>query len=350
GGFIYVSDDYQNIYKYELITWYSYGLDTIRVKQIRKYPPYLYVCGGQDGLWRRNIEVDTTGWEYLGMSVADVNAGGNGVFDVIINEYNPIEILVAYDPYSGDDPSVYKSINDGQIWFPSSEGMDYYIEEYEYHGYYHIWKFQKNSGGLFAVGERLFVSDDFGDSWQDVTPESWIWAIMINDFVTHSTNDSIMWFGGETSFFGPLLVKSQDAGISFQWVGLQVPIDNTVYSIALHPTSVDTLYVALATYGWLIKATDGGKAWINDNNPIEPIFIHPYVGYCFTSIVIDSNNPSCVYVAGGPYIFECYDSVESWSYVELEWPLSSYVCEMFFDGESRKLYVGTLSGVFIYQR
>ncbi len=85
--------------------------------------PYLYVCSGQYGLWRRDIE-KLTPWQYLGLADTSPKMGW-GVVDV---DASGDHILVAYygRRVTGNLDSmiaVWRSTDAGQTWLRSDSGI-----------------------------------------------------------------------------------------------------------------------------------------------------------------------------------------------------------------------------------
>ena len=323
--------------------WNYLGLEGMHITELRRFSPHLYIVAGQDGLLRLNVEADSAGIEYLGLSEDEMPYEHFHVRDVLVNQSSPQEILITTHTGNASNPALFKSIDDGISWFPSSDSMGSYWDSVYYYGQPD--KLQSISETI-AIGSDTYTSNNFGATWE---VDSTFWEnvqlpfSVTFDFVKYDEN--ILWVGGESFYFSTALAKTEDGGESWSHIMLNVPQDNIVSSIAIHPDDPNIVYVTLALNGWVIRTTTAGVDWIESypSHPISPIFEHPY-NYSFSSIVIDPENPEHVLVAGGPLIFESFDSGETWAENENHCP--SLISEMFCYDST--LYVGTLSGIYIY--
>ena len=106
--------------------WESLGFEDKLALRLVLAEPYLYVCAGSDGLWRRNVRQSGANWENLGL--ADTSLGkyiNRGVRDVLIHRDNPDWILVAYQPHQATDHGVYRSLDGATSWAPADSGMEF---------------------------------------------------------------------------------------------------------------------------------------------------------------------------------------------------------------------------------
>ncbi len=138
------------------------------------------------------------------------------------------------------------------------------------------------SGGVFKTensGNTMYPVFDHQD------------ALGIGDIAISKANPNILWVGtGEnnssrSSYAGAGVFKSDDAGESWEYVGLRN--SQHIGRIITHPTNEDIAWVASlgALYSYnsergIYKTTDGGETWdrtlfINDSTGVIDLVIHP---------------------------------------------------------------------------
>jgi len=329
--------------------WQSLGFEDKLAIRLRLFKPHLYVCAGSDGLWRKNIQTEYSDWEYLGMS--DTSLGdylNRGVTDVIVNTENPDIMLVAFQPDKGSDHGIFKSEDGGDTWFVSDSGLGFHFpppwndETY----FIHPTIFLRTPYDLFAAGGSLAHTDNFGELWEVITPISGpVPAVVTHDFRHHCNDTNILWLGGESVYFSPILYFSTNGGTTWDYVYLDtiVTVDNAVYSIALDPKDSDVIYVSL--YKEIIKTTDGGANWI------VPRMVYDGSGYV-RCIVEDDTQSGYIFAAAGHTTMKTEDGGSTW--IDMLSPNDGEVLSMVYDSEEIALYIGTgygltTSGVFVYK-
>jgi photosystem II stability/assembly factor-like uncharacterized protein len=118
--------------------------------------------------------------------------------------------------------------------------------------------------------------------------------------------------------------KSADGGIN--WTRLNTPggsdwLTDLTSSLAIDPQNPSVVYVG-NMYG-VIKTTDGGASWrwVNSGFPISPNFILPNQNVAVTTLAIDPRNPGTVYAgafqysATGSGVFKTTNGGASWTAV-----------------------------------
>lgn len=93
------------------------GFDGMTKNDMEYEEPFIYVCAGREGVWRRNIK-SMTEWEYLGLAIIDTGSYpgmGTMALDVLADE-----ILVAYHSSSDTirpdlEVSIWRSTNSGSV-------------------------------------------------------------------------------------------------------------------------------------------------------------------------------------------------------------------------------------------
>jgi hypothetical protein len=324
----------------EEMEWYSLGFEDKLALRLRLYEPHLYVCAGSEGLWRKDIESEHSDWEYLGM--ADSSLGqylNRGVMDVLVNSENPDVMLVAFQPESASAHGIFKTEDAGDTWFASDSGLG---------GVYfkHPIIFLQTPYDLFAARSYLVHTNNFGETWEVIMPiVGPVSAMTTYDFRHHSEDINILWLGGESVYFSPILLFSMNSGEAWDYVYLDtiVTVDNAVYSIAFDPYDSDVVYVSL--FKEIIKTTDGGASWI------APLMSYDGPGHV-RCIVEDDTQSGHLFAAAGFTTLETRDGGENW--IDLASPNAGGILSMVYDSKEKALYIGTgyvqaPSGVFVYK-
>ncbi|MBC8395464.1 MAG: hypothetical protein H8E08_00650 [Candidatus Marinimicrobia bacterium] len=329
-------------------TWKNLGLESKHIIRLRLFKPYLYACTGYDGLWRKDIQKKDSEWKYMGFSNSNFGQELNyGVVDIVVNPENIDIMLVAFFPDSGTAHGIFKTEDGGNSWFVSDSGLGFHFPEpWDDETYYeHPTIFLQSPNMLFAAGTEIAKSIDFGDTWEVIgsivgpAPAAWTFS-----FTYHRESTNILWLGGTSATFGPLLFFSEDSGANWDYVFLDslVVIDNTVYSIALDPNNIDIAYVSL--FREIIKTIDGGTSWTKILSWDGPGHVR--------GLVEDDSQSGHLFAAAGPNVMETKDGGETW--VDIDSPNGSGILSMVFDSDENALYIGTAnasapSGVFIYK-
>ncbi|OFY65354.1 MAG: hypothetical protein A2Y71_08110 [Bacteroidetes bacterium RBG_13_42_15] len=328
-------------------SWTYLGLDEKLIVQLRLFKPYLYACAGSDGLWRKDIQTEYSEWEYLGL--ADTSLGqylNRGVMDVLVNSANLNLILAAFQPDSATAHGIFKTEDGGNTWFASDSGLEYQIPPYPEIYYEHPTVFLQTPYDLFAAGTKVVHTSNFGDVWEVITPITGpVSAATTYDFRFHRNNTEILWLGGQSLFFSPLLLYSMNSGATWDYVYLDtiVTLDNAVYNIALDPDDSDIIYASM--YEEIIKTTDGGISWI------APLMSYQGPGNV-RCLVEDETRSGHLFAAAGYTTLETVDGGENW--LDLYSPNGSGILSMIYDPEEMVLYIGTgfvslPSGVFVFK-
>ncbi len=318
--------------------WESLGFEDKLALRLVLAEPYLYVCGGSDGLWRENIRQPGSQWQYLGL--ADTSLGryfNRGVQHVLIQPLNPDWILVAFQPDQATDYGVYRSFDAGNSWAPADSGLEFFVNSSRYLN--RIQRFLQRLPSVIGAGPRVWRSTDWGSSWHGGISHSDI-AGNVYVFVSHPRQHGMLWLGGENFFFGPLLSFSSDAGNTWTYIELSrvVPVDNAVYSIALDPLDPNVVYVGMQ--GAMIKTTDSGESWI------VSLMTHRH-GAFFRAILSDPRDRNHLWAAAGKTIIETFDAGKTWR--EIQSPNETQVLDMLWDDTRESFYVATESGIYQFK-
>ncbi len=308
-------------------TWKHLGLENKFIKRLRLFKPYLYACTASDGLFRKDIQSVSSSWQYMGFP-------GN-VSDVLVNQENPEEILIASQPSDNSEHGIYKTIDGGNNWFVSDSGLGYDVNYYS-----HPEIFCQPPYILFTAG-YLARSSNFGDTWEVIHRIG-----SVNDFRYHKKYNNILWIGGSNLFGGPILYFSNDSGTTWDYDLLETLVtgDDAIFSIAFDPNDPDVVYASMSKR--IIKTTDGGSSWFT-------IISYSGTGYIF-SIVEDDSQSDRLFAAAGFTALETRDGGKNW--FDLESSNGSGIVTMLYDSEDKALYIGTGSapgppnGVFVHKK
>ena len=151
-----------------------------------------------------------------------------------------------------------------------------------------------------AANGGIFKSEDAGNNWNPVFDETL--SLSIGDIAIAPSNPEIIYVGtgeanaggGSLAYDGVGIYKSEDAGNSWEFVGLED--SRNIGRIVVHPTNPDVVYVAAmgnlfanSSERGVFKTTDGGQNWEN------VLFISDSTGAI--DIVIHPENPDTLYAA-----------------------------------------------------
>ncbi|MCH8012863.1 MAG: hypothetical protein IIA61_13110 [Candidatus Marinimicrobia bacterium] len=328
--------------------WESLGFEDKFALRIRLYKPYLYVCAGSNGLWRKDIRSEDSNWEYLGLADTTlVDYLHTGVMDILVNSEDSDVMLVAFFPDSGTAHGIFKTEDGGDTWFASDSGLEFHFPPpWDDETYYeHPTIFLQTPYDLFAAGTKLVHTNNFGEYWEVIMPIGPPPAATTYDLRHHSEDINILWLGGESVYTGPILLFSINNGVTWTNVYLDtmVTVDNAVYGIAFDPNDSDIFYVSL--YKEIIKTTERGTSWI------VPLMSYDGPGHV-RCIVEDDTRSGHLFAAAGYTTMETQDGWVSWT--DLESPNASGILSMLYDSEEKALYIGTgswpkPSGIFMYK-
>ncbi len=312
--------------------WQSLGFEDKLAIRLRLFKPYLYVCAGSNGLWRKDIQTEHSDWEYLGMS--DTSLGDIkifGVMDIIVNSEDPDTMLVAFWPIKASDHGIFKTEDGGDTWFVSNSGIRFN----------HPRLFLQTPYDLLAAGDRIVHTSNFGDSWEVIRQNNGaLGSSYVHDFRHHIRDTNVLWLGGVSYYETNDLYFSMDGGATWDQI-INLAVDLGVYSIAFDANDLSTVYLGL--FDQIVKTTDGGASWIVVLSG-RGAFV-----YC---IVEDDTRPGHLFATVGNTTIKTEDGGETW--VDLESPNDGVVQSMLYDSDEKALYIGTgygptESGVFVYK-
>ncbi len=245
-----------------------YGLAGEEITALAIYPRILssrvYLCAGTNsaGVFARYVDSPDSQWVNIGLAGKKITAlfvQNWGVGPAIINT---LYAGVGPQTSSGDSTLIYQ-LTPGESWAAADSGLsaDSIDRISAMDGFFfggHMPPepiFAGNGGGIYRS-----IGFPFGQFWHTSWGSGGI--LRVNVIKVHRELggvSGIVWAGGETGFYSPFLVRSDDQGDSWQEFYPPVNGDNACYSIAIDPQHPDTVYAGLR--GKVIKTTDGGQNW-----------------------------------------------------------------------------------------
>jgi hypothetical protein len=228
--------------------------------RMRLVDPWLYVCCGRYGLWKRNVETMSP-WQFLGLSdtVSDSQHLWNNIVDV---DADGDTILAAsYPTYQGAPPdtlvSVWRSENGGSTWSRSDLGI-----VVGPHGDWNRVDLLRRSPAdrravVATVWGAWYTSLDGGRSWKYIRGGR-LALVQCYDIMWHPYVPGEFWLsfnnsGIEWRTFG--YTHNGDSikpGADFAW-----PIGTLAFS----PEDPLVMYGAQTRFRMIRKSTDGGITW-----------------------------------------------------------------------------------------
>jgi photosystem II stability/assembly factor-like uncharacterized protein len=233
--------------------------------------------------------------------------------------------MFAATPYSVD-PGIYRSIDGGGNWERVGEGLA--ESSRSVHGV-------PGSPVVFAGRERFYRSLDHGESWDELLPGSF--GIGFRILEVAPTDETTVWQGLDTPFFGGIVGISRDSGLS--WDAVWGSDFHTLHAIAAH-RAIDGL--VLAGYdGYVMRTEDHGEAF---ETVLESGLVAIWTDW-------DGGNPERGYAAGpesgtSSHAFVSRDAGRNWSPTDAP-PLSTRIVDVSGDYDRLGVvYVATDDGVF----
>ena len=308
--------------------------------------PYLYVCAGSDGVWRRNIR-EISAWEYLGLRDTTLGKYSNvGALDIDVLGQ---DILVAYNGSTSKIPqplppskivSIWRSTNIGVPWVRSDIGIPESINDsLEYNTITSLQRSPHQAEITIAyIDPTSYRSTDGGYTW------TMIFGIrgVIPGFGSvrwHQFRYGEVWFFGESALFAPYCFARSDYGavpkVSVNFNSLGFPSDAAATDIAFDAGNPDVVHVA-TSYG-IISTSDGGYTW--QKNLIRP----PDNGFIKRMV----NHPSIsglIYMAGGKRIYRTQAKCGVFTVNLIGEVENGFITSLSYDLQLNHLFIGTTEG------
>lgn len=180
---------------------------------------------------------------------------------------------------------------------------------------------------------QLNISNDGGQSWNDVTPSSGAW---ITPMLYHPSDPSIVFAAYDQ------LYKSLDGGWTWSVVGN--PTGFTVMDVlAIAPSNPD--YVYAGTISELYRSADGGQNWQFISSAL------PLSNNALTYLAVNSKNPQALWVTISGYspgirVYYSSNAGNTWTNISGTLPNVPVNCIVYQDNSPDIVYIGTDFGVF----
>ena len=183
-----------------------------------------------------------------------------------------------------------------------------------------------------AYGPTLRVSEDFGETWQQISDGPHYPAetnFKLNRFWQivpgHESDPDTLFVGAEEAG----IFVSRDRGASWQELdGLTKHPTRPgwfpgaggmcLHTILIHPTNPKRMWVAMSAVG-VFRSDDSGETWQSRNQGLgraatgQP---YPEVGYCVHKMALDPEDPNTLYMQEHTGVFMSTDGADSWFPIE----------------------------------
>jgi hypothetical protein len=257
--------------------WASYGLDNHTIEALAQAAGYLYAAT-DGGLFRVSIDDPDGDWTSVAFAEQRVYGIANRGADTI---------LVAVDTALEGDPAMafFRSDDSGETW--DEVGRDITKEHpIPIHALAHD---TRHPGTFYAGGQAVVLkSADDGATWQPVWGNLDGIGMGVHFFAFDPHRPEVVWSGGETAAFQPMVLRSTDGGDNWMHFSPDLSGDNAFYALVAHETDID--FALAGVEGGVLRSTDGGENWQPVLEPEE----YPYIfGLATTPL-----QPSRVYAAG----------------------------------------------------
>ncbi len=238
------------------------GFPSKEVRRLFLDDPYLYVCAGKYGLWRRNIDT-LASWEYLGLADTTPNMG-YGVLDV---DANGRDILVAYYGRNvlnlDSSIAVWRSTNDGAMWVRSDSGIvGSFDPKIDLNRMTEIKRSPHKRDIVIALydGTAMYRSMDGGISWSLHLGRRGVFGA-IADLHWNPYSEGEFWISGSNTISMTTFLRAYLSYGDSVRTGLGIGFHGDV---AFDP--FNKLHVFLSD-GPLWESSDGGLNWIQHSLP-----------------------------------------------------------------------------------
>lgn len=240
----------------------------------------------------QNADIVLTGWQDNGTNLGVGSnwrsvLGGDGM-DCAIDYSNDQTMYASY--YYG---AFFRSNDGGYIWDNISNNIPEegaWITPMAIH--------PTTPSTLFAGYKNVFKSDNYGDSWSQISNFSQ--ASNINILKISPSNPDNIYVGYSNAFR-----KTTDGGLL--WETFSSPTGSNISDIAIHPENENEIWMTFSGYSEQYKvmhSEDGGTTWINltDNLPNIPV----------NCIIYENNSPNGVYIGTDIGVFYRDTLINTW--------------------------------------
>ncbi|RKY55257.1 MAG: hypothetical protein DRP93_03690 [Candidatus Neomarinimicrobiota bacterium] len=328
----------------ELGEWQSLGLEDKLVGKLHIFDNELYACAGRDGLYRIDLNIGDSDWDYLGLADTSISSMlESGVTD-IIKANNDLVVSYGAD-FELQKSGIYRSNDSGETWIASDSGMS----NQSYPTTSQVIKLDQHMStpeSIFACTATglIYYSEDGGNAWKRIYGQDGAGAINYS-IIINPNNLNEIWAGGETGRFAPFLIHTEDLGENWEIITFPqnfgpYTVDNAVYDIQMNPKNSNVYYYGML--GVIAKTTDKGRTFKRILNWDDGIYRH----WC---ISINPENSSEL-ISTGHFLYHSIDGGRTWlKIVPPDDRGELFALEV--DWDNRIMYVSTSSpgnGIYRY--
>ncbi|MCF8405505.1 MAG: T9SS type A sorting domain-containing protein [Bacteroidales bacterium] len=320
--------------------WTYLGLLNNPVNEFKIDDGWLYAATN-NGLFKKQLGNSDTTWSLMGFEETRI-------FDFIIFSKDSILLCKNINSTPDDTVSLFITYDGGNSWndFQNGFGVDINSKRCK-----SMEKGSPGTGAIFArTGSCVARSQDNGVSWELVHGQ---WdntsSTSINLFNFYSNGNC--WAGGLTGYFQPYLLKSEDFGTSWEFIGPSSFGDN--YTVCLLQSIYNADEILIGSSGDMLKSYDGGYTWNISFDFSSDLFfsdlkfstVEDSLIYLVGNKVNTSLNPNVLVLYGSEDFGETWEPMDS---LELPPDQIAVHLEILNEDESEKLFFATSSGVFMF--
>lgn len=326
--------------------WEDMGFPEQTIYKLFINDSHIYAAAGHDGIWMRSIE-DTSSWEYLGGGVED----GERHFESGVQAVDVYEgrITIGYtDPpeiETGVRIGLWCSDNNGTDWSPCDEGVREELGEEQWSTIRTIQRSPHNPEHILVGNGSVYLSTNNGEQFNRLYPEPelpFFYQSLYFGLHWHPTDDAVIWAYGETPRFQPWLMKTNDAGQSWEeFFHINIPRDNAFYSFTMDPVNPDIIYIG--AQGAVIRSKQAGAEWKGDE-PVPALFTDDR-GNFFYALQTHPARGGVLFAAAAGRLYGSLNHGDTVSQIPVPENLT-FILDMWFDSTSNMLYIAGEGGVF----
>ncbi len=267
---------------------YSLAVDPIIPSNV--YAATRGISGGENGPWNGVIYKSADAGETWAPTL--FNVGGSGLQDwaysLSINPNNHAQVFAALHqsgPYLLND-SGWHSIPDGATWSGRSIVINPQLDNSSPTLYYGVWR----NSSVYKINYS-----DISWTWEDTS--NGIGVVKVYSIAIDPLEVDTVYLA---TFSGGIL-KTTNAGASWQPSGLQT---DQLYAIVINPTMANNLYAGTSGNG-LYRSTDFSASWVRSDNGIYNSMA--------TSVIHDPKEPNLMYSSVyGAGVYQSENGGQNW--------------------------------------
>src|SRR5262245_4267825 len=309
--------------------WSYLGLGNRWVTALELQDGVLY-AGTDAGLHTRQVDAADTLWTSHGLE----NRWLLGVLALDARRWFAGARLAAVP----DTVSLFRTVDGGANWIPSQNGFGGAAAA-EVRS---LLAFPGSDRHLLGAGWGGAKSEDGGGSWRTGIPK-----VLLNFIALDPRVPARAWAGGESFIFAPVMLRSDDAGDTWEPFQLEAGGDNACDAIAFHPADANVVYVGME--GRVMRTLDAGMTWHEVTSPNPALYLF--------GMAIPNRLPLRIYAAGTNSpprplaVYASDDGGATWTTITHPTSIQFGVSALLLvtDGTTDTLFLGTQRGVYRYR-